>query len=153
MPFLCQWSSLFVSLLLEIFTESECLCPTQVIFCARIVVLPTPVPLRRVDHLVSGVLMAVVVGRVYGWPIEPQFLRDLSSVCHRPLWWWYRWWIHPLVPLWLWFPLIRGMPMQYGLLTVVSPPVGVSIGAVSLGHMCPNIHTREDCFLDLLPLH
>ena len=34
---------------------------------------PPQVSLRRVDRLVSGVLMAVVVGILYGRPIEPHF--------------------------------------------------------------------------------
>ena len=44
-----------------------------------IVVPPQSLSLRRVDSLVSGVLMAVVVGRLYGRPIEPNILRNLSN--------------------------------------------------------------------------
>ena len=94
-------------------------------FFALILVPHLPVALSRVDHLVSGVLMDVVVGRVYGWPIEPHFLRDLSNVCYRPFWWWCCWLIHPFMPMWLWFTLLRGLPLQDGLFTVVYPPVGV----------------------------
>ena len=65
-PLLCHWSRLFVFLQVGIHSESECLCPTLGMFCARLVVPPLPVSLRRVDRLVSGVLMAVVVRIVYG---------------------------------------------------------------------------------------
>ena len=47
-------------------SESECLCTTLGMSCARLVFLPLPVSLRRVYCLVSGVLMDVVVGIVYG---------------------------------------------------------------------------------------
>ena len=47
MPLLCQWSRMFVSLLVEIPSESECLCPTIGISCARIVVPPPPVSLKE----------------------------------------------------------------------------------------------------------
>ena len=73
MPLLCQWSRLFVSVLIGMPSESECLCSTLGMFCARIVVLPPPVFLRIVDRLISGVLMALVVRIVYGWPKEPHF--------------------------------------------------------------------------------
>ena len=63
-------------------------------FCARLVVPPPLFYLTIVDHLVSAIMMDVVVGRVYGWLIEPHFLRDLSNICHWLLWWWCRWWIH-----------------------------------------------------------
>ena len=43
--------------------------------------------------------------------------------------------------------------LQDGLLNVVSPPVGVSIGAVSLDHLCPKIHPGVDSFLGILPLY
>ena len=66
MPLLCQCSRRFVSILLGIPSESECLCPTIGVSCDQLVVLPPPVPLRIVDLLVSGVLMAVVVVIVYG---------------------------------------------------------------------------------------
>ena len=149
MPLLCQWSRLFVSILVGIPSESECLCPTLGMSSSGIVVPTLPVSLRTVDSLVSGVLMAVAVGRVYGWPIEPQFLRDLSNVHHRPLWWWCHWWIHPLMPQWMGFPLLRGMPFQDGLLTAVSHPVWVMIGVASLDHMCPRTHPGVDCCLVL----
>ena len=61
------------SLLVEIPSESECLCPTLGMSCARIVVPLLAFYLRRVDGLVSGVMMDVVVGIVYGWPIEPHY--------------------------------------------------------------------------------
>ena len=153
MPLLRQWSRLFVSLLVGILSESECLCPTLGMFCAWIVVHNLPVSLRRVDHLVSGVMMAVVVGRVYGWPIEPHFFLDLPNIRHQPLWWWCRQQIHALMHLWLWCPLLRGLMLQDGLLGVVYPPVGVRIGVVSLGHLCPNIHPGLDCFLGLFTPH
>ena len=85
MPLVFQWSRLFVSLLVGIISDSDCLCPTLGIFFDFIVVPPTPVYLRRVEHLVSGVLISVVVRRVYGRPIEMKFLRNLSNVCHQPL--------------------------------------------------------------------
>ena len=66
---LCQWYRLFVSILLGILSDSECLCPTLGMFGAQLVFPPPPVSLKRVDHLISGVLMAVVVGRLYEWPI------------------------------------------------------------------------------------
>ena len=153
MPILCQWSRLFVSLLVGIPSESECLYTTLVIFFARLVVHIPPVSLRRVDHIISGVLMAVVVGRVYVWPIEPHFLRNLPNVCHQPLWWWYRWWIHIFTPLRMWYLLLRGLPLQDVLLTNVSPTVGVRIGVESLGHLCPRINPGVDRCLGLLPLH
>ena len=59
-------SRLFVSLLVGIPSESECFCTTIGMSCAQLVVPPPPVSLRRVDRLVSVVLMAVVVGIVYG---------------------------------------------------------------------------------------
>ena len=65
MPLLCQWSRFFVSLLVGILSYSECLCPILVILCSLLVVPPPPVSLRRVDRLVSGVLVAVSVRRVY----------------------------------------------------------------------------------------
>ena len=65
MPLLCHWSRMFVSILVGITSESECLCPTLVMFCARLVVTPLPFSLRRLDHLVSGVLVAVVLVIVY----------------------------------------------------------------------------------------
>ena len=130
-PLLCHWSRLFVSLQIGIPSDSECLCPTLGIYCARIAVPSPPVSLTRVDRLVSGVMMAVVVGIVYGWPIEPRFLRDLSSLCHRPLWWWCHWWNHPLMPQWMWYPLLRGMPLPDVLRTSASPPVGLRIGVAS----------------------
>ena len=58
MPLLCQWYRLFVSLLIWISSDSECLCLTLGISCAWIVVPPPPVSLRRVDCLVSGFLMS-----------------------------------------------------------------------------------------------
>ena len=45
---------------------SECLCTNLGIYCAWLVVPPPPVSFRKVDHLVSVVLMAVVVRIVYG---------------------------------------------------------------------------------------
>ena len=83
--------------------------------------------------------MAVVARRVYGWPIELHFLRDLSNVCHRLLWWWCRQWINPFMPLCLWCTLLRGLPFQDGLLNVVYTPVGVRIYVVSLDNLCPKI--------------
>ena len=97
--------------------------------------------------------MAVVVGRVYVWPIEPHCLRDLSNVCHQPLWWWYRWWIHLFIPLWMWYLLLRGLPLQDVLLPNVSPNVGVRIGVESLGHLCPKINPGVDRCLGIFPLH
>ena len=144
---------MFVSLLVLIPSESRCLCTTLGMSCAWIVVPPLSVFLRRVDHLVSGVLMDVVVGRVYGWPIEPHFFRNISNVRHRPLWWWCRWQIHPLMTPWMWCPLLRGLPFQDGFLTSVSPPVGVRIGVAILVHMCPRIHPGSDSCLGILPLH
>ena len=52
---------MFVSLLVGILSDSECLCPTLDMFCAWLFVLPLSVSLRRVDNPVSGVLMAVGV--------------------------------------------------------------------------------------------
>ena len=75
--------------------------------------------LKEGGHFVSGVLMAVVVGIVYGWPIEPHFLRDISNVGNQLLWWWCHWWIHPSIHQWLWYPLLRCLPLQDGLLTAV----------------------------------
>ena len=43
--------------------------------------------------------------------------------------------------------------LQDGLLTAVYPPVGLRIGVVSLGHMCPNIPPGVDRFLGLFLLH
>ena len=148
MPLLCNLSSLFISLLVGISSESECLCPNLGMSFA-----PLPVSLRIVDSLVSGVRMAVVVIIVYGWPIEPHFLRNLSSVFPRPLWWWCHQWNHPLMPHWMWYPLIRGLPLQDGLLTAASPPVWVRIGVTSLDHLCPRIHLEVDRCLGILPLH
>ena len=65
MPLLCQWSRLFVSLLVGILSESECLCTILGMSFARLVVPPLPVSLSRVDRLVSGVLM--VSGRNIVW--------------------------------------------------------------------------------------
>ena len=56
---------MFVSFLEGITSDSECLCRTLGMFCARLVVPPPSVSLRRLDHIVSGVLMAVVVGILY----------------------------------------------------------------------------------------
>ena len=57
---------MFVSILVGIILETEFLCSTLGMFCARIV-LPIPlVSFWRVDSLVLGVMMAIVVGRVYG---------------------------------------------------------------------------------------
>ena len=153
MPLLCQWSSLFVSILMVILSESECLCPTLGMSCAQLVVPPPLVSLSGSDRLILGVLMAVVVRIVYGWPIEPYFLRDLSNVCYQLLWWWCHRWIHTLMPKWLWCPLLRGLPLQDVLLNAVSPPAGVRIGVASLYHLCPRIHSWVDLFLGLLPLH
>ena len=119
MPILCHWCRLFVSLQLGISSESECLCPTLGMSCARLVVPPPPVSLRRVDCLIAGFLMAIVVGIVYGWPIEPHFLRDISSVRHQPLWLWCHWWNHSFMPQWMWYPLLRGMPLQYGFINYI----------------------------------
>ena len=77
-PLLCHWSRLFVSLQVRIPSESECLCTNLVMVCARLVVPPPQVSLRRVDHLVSGVLMAVVLVIVYRWPIDPQFFKYIQ---------------------------------------------------------------------------
>ena len=123
------------------------------IFLDHLVASPLPFSLRRVDHLISGVLMAVVVVRLYGWEIEPHYLRNLSNVCHWPLWWWCCRLIHPLMPLLLWCPLIRGMPLQDWLLTDVPPPLGVSIGVAILGHLCPKIHPILYRCLVIFPLH
>ena len=82
MSLLYQWSRLIFSLLVGIPSESECLCLTLGMFCYWIVVPPPPVYLKRVDHLISVVPMDVVAVRVYGLPIDPHFLRDLSNVCH-----------------------------------------------------------------------
>ena len=153
MPLLCHWSRLFVSLQVGIPLERVCLCPTLGMSCAWLAVPLPPVSLRRVDRLVSGVLMDVVVGIVYGWPIEPRFLRDLSNVCHWPLWLWCHLWNHPLMHQWLWYPLLRGLMLQDGLMTAVTPPVWVRIGVVSLDHLCPRIHLEVDHFLGLLSLH
>ena len=153
MPILCHLSKLFVSLQVGITSDSECLCTTLGMFCDRLVVPTLSFSLSRVDHLVSGVLMAVMVGRVYGWPIEPPFLRNLSSGHHRQLWWWCHQWIHTLMPLWMWFPPLRGMPLQYGFLTAVSNHVGVRIGVASLDHLCPSIHPGVHHFLGILSLH
>ena len=61
-----SFSGMFFSLQVEIPSESECLCPNLGMSCARLVV-PTPsVSLRRLDRIISGVLMAVVVGILYG---------------------------------------------------------------------------------------
>ena len=153
MPLLCHWSRLFVSLQVGIPSESECLCPTLCIYCDRLVVPPLPGSLRRVDHLISGVLMAIVVGRVHGWPIQPHFLRDLSNVHNQTLWWRCHWWINPLISMWLWCPLLSGLPFQYGLMTSVYPPVGWSIGMASLCHLCSRIYPRVDRCVVILPLH
>ena len=66
MPILCQWSRIFVSVLVGIISGSECVCPTLGMFYAQLVFPPPQVYLRILEHLVTGVLMAVVVGRVYG---------------------------------------------------------------------------------------
>ena len=66
MPLLCQWSRLFVSFLVGIPSESECLCPTLAMSFDWLVVPPPTFSLRRVDRLVSVVMVAVVVGIVYG---------------------------------------------------------------------------------------
>ena len=153
MPLLCQWSRLFVYLLVGILSESECLCPNLGMYSDCLAVPPLTVSLRRVNHIVSGVLMTVVVVRVYVWPTDMHCLRDLSNICHRPLHLWCRQWIHPLIPLWLWCPLLRGLPVQDVLLTVVYTPVGVVICVVSLGHLCPNIFPGVDSFLGILSLH
>ena len=150
---LVHWFGLFVYLQVGIPSYSECLCTNLGISCARKVVPPPSVSLRRVNCLVSGVMMAVVVIIVYGWPIEPRFLRDLSSVCHRPLWWWFHRWNNALMPQWLWYPLIRGLMLQDVLITAVSHPVGVRIGVASLDHPCPSIHLKIDRCLGPLPLH
>ena len=153
MPLLCNFSRLFVYLQVGIPSESECLCTNLGMSCAWIVVPLPPVSSMRVNRLVSGVLIAVVIGIVYGWPIEPRFFRDLSSVCHRPLWWWCHRWNHPLMPQWQWCPLLRGLLLKDRLMTAVSPLVGVRIGVASLYHLCPRIHTRIDRCLSLLSLH
>ena len=153
MPLLCHLSRLFVSLQLGIHSDSECLCPNLGMYCAWMVVPPPPVSLRIVDRLISGVLMAAVVGIVYGWPKEPRFLCDPSSVHHRHLWWWCHQWNHPFIPQWMWYPLLRGLPLQDSLLNYFSPPVWVRIGVVSLDHPCPRIDLEVDCCLGLLPLH
>ena len=153
MPLLCHLSRLFVYLQVGVPSEIECWCPNLGMSFAWLVFPPPPVSLRGVDSLVSGVMMAVVVGIVYGWPIEPRFLRNLSIVCRRPLWWWCHQWNHPLMPQWLWYPLLRGLPLQDSLLTSVSPPVVVSIGVESSYHPCPRIHLEVDRFLGLFPLH
>ena len=66
MPLLYQWYRMLAYLLVGILSDSEFLCPTLGLFCGRLVVPPQSVSLRKVDHLISGVLMVVVVGRVYG---------------------------------------------------------------------------------------
>ena len=83
---LCHLSRLFVSIQFGIPSESECLCPNLGMSFAWLVVPPMTVSLRRVDPIVSGVLMAVVVGIVYGLPIHQRFLRYLSSVLNRLVW-------------------------------------------------------------------
>ena len=153
MPLLCHWSKLFVSLQLVIPSDSECLCTTLGMSFTWLFPPPLSVSLRRVDCLVSGVLMAVVVRIVYGWPIEPHFLSDLSNVHHQPVWWWCHQWIHSLMPQCLWCPLLRGLPFQDGLLISVFTPVGVRIGVASLDHLCPRIYPGVDRFLGILPLH
>ena len=153
MPILCHLSRRFVYLQVGITSESECLCTNLCIYLYRLVVPPPSESLRRVDCLVSGVLMAVVAEIVYEWLIEPRFLRDLSSVCHWPFWWWCSWWNHPLMPQWLWCPLLRGLTLQYGFLTAFYPPMGVRIGVASLDNTCTRIHLKVDCCLGLLPLH
>ena len=144
---------MFVSLLLGIPSESECLCPTLGMSCGWLVVPPPSVSLRRVDRLISGVMMAVVVGIVYEWQIEPHFLRYLSNVCNRPLWWWRCQWTHPPMFMWLWCTLIGGMSLRDGLLNIVYPLLAVSIYVASLDNMCPKIRPGVDRFLDLLPLY
>ena len=153
MPILCKCSRLFVSLLVGIPSDSDCLCTTLIMYCDRIVVSTLPVSLSRVYSLVSGVLIADVVGIVYGWPIESHFLRNLSNVCHRTLWWWCHRWIHLLMTQWLCCPLLRGLTLQDGLLTAVYPPVGVRIGVANLDNMCPRIQPVVDHCLGILPLH
>ena len=153
MPLLCHWSRIFVSLQVGIPSESESFCPTLGMPCAQLVVPPPPVSLNIVDNLLSGGLMAVVVVIVYGWTIEPHFLSKISSVRHLLLWWWCHQWNHALIPQWLWYPLIRGLLLQYGLLKAVSPPMVVSIGVASLDHPCLSIHLKVDRCLGLLPLH
>ena len=143
----------FFPLLVGIPSESECLCTTLGMSCDRLVV-PTPsVSLRRLDRLVSGVLMAVVVRIVYEWPTEPHFFRDLSNVCHWLLWWWCCRWIHTLMTMWLWCPLLMGLPLQDGFLTAVYSNVGVRIGVASFDHLCPRIYPGVDRCLCLLPLY
>ena len=66
MPLLRQESRLFIYILLGLLLDNEFICPSLDIFFAILVVPPPPVSLRRVDHLVSGVLVAVVVGIAYG---------------------------------------------------------------------------------------
>ena len=97
-PLLCQWSRMFVSLLVVIPSESECLCPTIGIFFGRLVVPTPPFSLRLLDCIVSGVLMAVVVGK--DDQSSRTFLRVLFNVCHQPLSWWCCQWIYKLMPQW-----------------------------------------------------
>ena len=153
MPSLCHLSRLCVSLQVGIPSESECLCLNLGMSFSRLVFPPPPVSLRRVDRLISVVLMAVVFGIVYIWPIEPHFLRDLSSVHHQPLWLWCHWWNHPLMLQWMWYPMLRVMFLQDGLLTAASHHVGVRIRVAGLDHLRPSINLKLDCCLGLLPLH
>ena len=56
----------FVSILVGVITGSECLCPTLGMFCAQLVFPPPQLYLRILDHLISGVLMAVLFRIVHG---------------------------------------------------------------------------------------
>ena len=114
--------------------------------CAWLVVPPPHVSLSRLYRLASGVLMDVVVVIVYGWPTELHFLRDISNVCQWLLWWRCRRWIHTLMPLWLWCPLLLGMPLQDGFLTAVYSTVGVSIGVASLDKSVSQASSRSRSF-------
>ena len=86
MPFLCQKSRLFVSILVGILSGSECVCTALGMFYDHLGLPPLQNVLRRMDQLILGVIMSAVVGIVYVRPIEPQFLCVLSNVCHQPLW-------------------------------------------------------------------
>ena len=153
MLILCHLSRLFVSLQLGIPSEIECWCPSRGMSFALLVVPLPPVSLMRVDFLVSEVPIALVVGIVYVWPIWPRFFRDLSSGPHRPLWWWCHQWSHPLMPQWLWSPLLRGLPLPDGLRTAASLPVGVRICVASSVHLCPRIHPGVDSCIGIMSLH
>ena len=154
------WVSCATLMGLTISMQSHCCCILQChhmlegfMCCAQLVFPPPQFSLRIFDHLVSGVMMAVMVGIVYGWPTEPLFLRVLSNLCHWLLWRWFNQWTHPLMPLWLWCPLLGGPPFKYGFSTVVYTPVWLRIYAVSLDPFCTNIHPGVYRFLGLLPLH